>query len=137
MSFNQRLWCLLLVLCAGNAGAAETCGSQASVPPAQRLSNTVKWTTASEDENFGYDVYRGSAEKGPFVRLTKEPMLGHGTTAQTHDYRYVDDAIDPCNEYWYYVESISTEGQREKFTPVFRAAAKRHAADTASPPQGK
>ena len=134
MSFIPRLWPLLVVLCAWHAAAATVCGSQAAVPPAQRLSNTARWTTASEDENFGYDVYRGEAQKGPFTRLTKQPILGHGTTAQTHDYQYVDDAIDPCKEYWYYVESISNEGKREKFTEVFHAPAKRQAADVAQPP---
>ncbi|HZP67851.1 MAG TPA: hypothetical protein VFB32_16225 [Rudaea sp.] len=107
------------------APAAGSCGDQSKVPPAQRLSNTVHWTTASEHENFGYDVYRGVKEQGPFTKLTKQPMLGNGTTDETHEYKFVDDTIDPCSEYWYYVESISTDGTREKFTPVFRAPPKR------------
>ena len=53
--------------------------------------------------------------------------------------KFRDDAIDPCREYWYYVEGISTSGNREKFTPTFRAPPKRRAADaaaatTAAPP---
>lgn len=114
--------------------AADGCGSQAAVPPAQRLSNTAQWTTASEDENFGYDVYRAEAEKGPFARLTKQPVLGNGTTAETHKYQYVDADIDPCKEYWYYVESITNDGQREKFTDVFHAPAKRHPGDAPKKP---
>ena len=121
---------LALLLCCGPAGAAAGCGSQAAVPPEQRLSNTAHWTTASEEDNFGYDVYRADAEKGPFVKLTRQPILGNGTTADTHQYKYVDDSIDPCKDYWYYVESISTQGQREKFTDVFRVPAKRSAAAT-------
>ena len=109
------------------------CGSQAKLPPAQRLSNTAHWTTASEEENFGYDVYRAEAEKGPFTRVTRQPVLGNGTTAETHTYQYVDDAIDPCKEYWYYVESISSGGQREKFTEVFHAPAKHQPAAASQP----
>ena len=109
------------------APATGGCGSQAKVPPAQRVTNTAHWTTASEEENFGYDVYRGTSEKGPFVKLTKQPILGHGTTDETHKYAYADDTIDPCQDYWYYVESIATDGAREKFTPVFHVPAKRHA----------
>ncbi len=125
------------VTCAAAAPVTGACGSQAKVAPEQRLSNTAHWSTASEEENFGYDVYRGNVEKGPFVKLTKQPILGNGTTNDTHKYKYVDDSIDPCHDYWYYVESISSDGVREKFTPVFRAPAKRHADDkaAAAPPK--
>ena len=115
---------------AADAPAVGACGSQAKVPAEQRVGNTVHWSTASEEENFGYDVYRATAEKGPFVKLTKQPLLGNGTTAETHQYKYVDDSIDPCRDYWYYVESIASDGTREKFTPVFHAPAKRHPAGT-------
>ncbi|HST27634.1 MAG TPA: hypothetical protein VLK26_04625 [Rudaea sp.] len=105
---------------------AGGCGSQAQVPPAQRVKNTAHWTTASEENNFGYDVYRAMSEKGPFAKLTKTPILGNGTTLETHNYAFADDGIDPCKDYWYYVESIATDGSREKFTPVFHVPAKRH-----------
>lgn len=122
---------IFFVLLAGSASAAGApgpgaCGDQSKVPAAERVKNTAHWTTASEEENFGYDVYRGDAESGPFVKLTKQPILGNGTTLDTHKYEYPDDTIDPCKDYWYYVESISTDGSREKFTPVFHVPAKRH-----------
>lgn len=139
MLLRRTVWSILLfALCASLAAAADApaaaCGDQSKVPADKRLSNTAHWTTASEEENFGYDVYRGDAEQGPFVKLTKQPILGNGTTNETHKYQFVDDSIDPCKEYWYYVESIDTNGSREKFTPVFRAPAKRHADDAAAVP---
>jgi len=105
---------------------AGACGSQAKVPADQRLANTARWTTASEANTFGYDVYRGDSENGKFTRITKTPVLGNGTTSETHKYEFVDDSIDPCREYWYYVEEITTSGTRTKFTTVFKAKAKRH-----------
>lgn len=100
------------------------CGDQSKLPADQRVANTARWTTASEQNNFGFDVFRGDAEKGPFTKLTKEPVLGAGTSDETHKYEYRDDTIDPCKEYWYYVEGISTSGSHEKFTPTFHAPAK-------------
>lgn len=129
---------LALAVCAPAVAVtpvAGGCGPQDKVPAAQRVKNTAHWTTASEEENFGYDVYRGNAEKGPFVKLTKQPILGHGTTDETHSYDFADDAIDPCKDYWYYVESIASNGTREKFTPVFHAPAKRHAEKKAAAPK--
>ena len=105
---------------------AGACGSQAKVPADQRITNTARWTTASESNTFGYDVYRGDSENGKFVRITKKPVLGNGTTSETHKYEFVDDTIDPCKEYWYYVEEITTSGERTKFTTVFKAKAKRN-----------
>jgi hypothetical protein len=120
----------LFVVSLQASAAAGVCGSQADVPAEKRVVNNVHWTTASEEENFGYDVFRSSTgEKGPFAKLTKQPILGNGTTDETHEYKYADDAIDPCRDYWYYVESINTNGSRERFTPVFRAPAKRHPLD--------
>lgn len=106
------------------AVTTTTCGMQQDVPESERLDNTVKWTTASEQDNFGYDVYRGTSEDGPFQRINERTIPGHGTTDETHSYSYRDSAIDPCQTYWYYVESISTESVRERFTPIFRAPPK-------------
>ncbi len=113
------------------------CGDQSKLPADQRIANTARWTTASEQDNFGFEVFRGNTEKGEFTKLTAEPILGAGTSDETHKYEYRDDSIDPCREYWYYVEGISTSGSREKFTPTFRAPPKRRAADApaaTSPP---
>ena len=123
---------LLATLLLGSAAyaaapvAAGACGSQAKVPADQRVTNTARWTTASEENTFGYDVYRGDSEDGKFVRITKKPVLGNGTTSETHQYEFIDDAIDPCKEYWYYVEEMTTSGERSKFTTVFKAKAKRN-----------
>jgi len=118
------------LLAAGSAVAAGAagCGDQSKVPAAERVTNTARWTTASENETFGYDVYRGDSEDGKFVRVSKKPILGHGTTSETNKYEFVDDTIDPCKDYWYYVEEITTSGERVKFTSVFKAKAKRQPA---------
>jgi len=88
------------------------------------LENTLRWTTASEVDNFGFDVYRGESPDGPFECITEQPILGAGTIDTPSDYTYVDRAIDPRREYFYYVESISMNGERKMFTPIIRAPAK-------------
>jgi hypothetical protein len=112
------------------------CGDQSAVPADQRVANTARWSTASEQDSFAFDVFRGDTEKGEFVKLTATPIPGAGTSDDTHKYEYRDDTIDPCKEYWYYVESISTSGQHEKFTPTFHASAKRRARGSAGDSAG-
>lgn len=105
------------------------CGDQSATVAEQRIANTPKWSTASEQDVFGFDVYRGESEDGPFERVTKESIPGAGTSDEPHSYSFRDDSIDPCKDYWYYVEVSYTSGEpREKFTPIFRAPAKRRAA---------
>ena len=90
----------------------------------ESYNNTIKWSTASEVDNFGFDVFRGDSPEGPFERLNAETIEGAGTSDEPSDYRYVDDTIDPHRTYYYYVESISMDGVRERFTPVGKAGPK-------------
>jgi hypothetical protein len=84
-------------------------------------SNTIKWKTASEIENYGFEVYRGESPNGPFIRLTEQPIAGAGTTDEPHSYEFVDVATDPARVYYYYVESISLSSERQRITPVQEA----------------
>ena len=86
--------------------------------------NTLRWITASEVDNFGFDVYRAESPDGPFRRVTKTPVPGAGTRDEPSKYAYTDDTIKPDIAYYYYVESISMSGQRENFTPTFKAPMK-------------
>ena len=95
------------------------------VTPEKPLVNTIRWTTASEVENFGFDVYRSTSEDGPFERITPEPIPGAGTTDEPQPYVFVDDTIDPTTGYYYYLESISMQGVRERFSPINYSPPKR------------
>ncbi len=124
-------------------GCASTTNQEAAPPPdvpaapeaqppsptsdEEPISNKLKWSTASEVDNFGFDVYRSTAEEGPFDRVTETPMAGAGTVDAPQYYEYVDDDIDPTRDYFYYVESISIDGLRERFSPIIKAPAKRPA----------
>lgn len=113
---KTQLLGLLFAACLVSAAGAEEANPE--------FANTLKWRTASEVENFGFDVYRGDAEEGPFEKLTASPIPGAGTVDEPREYRYVDATIDPRRAYWYFVESIAFDGTRERFTPVFRAKPK-------------
>ena len=110
---------------ASPAPSPAPAASPSASPSPGPLANTLKWSTASEVENFGYDVYRGDTEEGPFVRINAKPIPGAGTFDEPRYYQYVDTDIDPTKGYFYYVESISLKGVREKFTPVIKAPPKR------------
>jgi len=93
------------------------------------ISNKVKWVTASELNNFGFDVLRGNSEEGPFARINEHTIPGAGSSDTPIRYEFVDKTIEEGKIYWYYVESISMSGQREKFTPTFQSKARFPATD--------
>lgn len=126
----------LLVAACGSAGAgapaapaesvrpAESAAPAAGPPPAPAYGNSIKWKTASELDNFGYDVYRGESPEGPFERINPRVIEGAGTTDEPTAYEYVDRGVDPRKTYYYYVESISMDGVRKRFTPIGTAEPK-------------
>ncbi len=86
--------------------------------------NTLKWTTASEVENFGFDIFRSDSEEGPFEKRTDDPLPGAGTTDEPQSYLWEDFDIEKGKDYYYYIESISMAGVRERFSPIIKAPAK-------------
>jgi hypothetical protein len=98
--------------------------STASADEDVGISNRIKWVTASELNNFGFDVFRGDSEGGSFIRINENTIPGAGSSDTPSQYEFVDDTIVAETVYWYYVESISMSGVREKFTPTFQSKAK-------------
>ncbi len=94
------------------------------IPSAAAPPRVLRWSTANEFENYGYHVYRGLQEDGPFERLTEEAIPGAGTTDLPQSYRFEDPTAEPGVDYYYYVESVSTSGQRKRLTPVRRVGEK-------------
>ncbi len=136
-SASQWLFVLLLAAwfsgdgVAGSAAAAQAApecrraaGDGDRPAPAKRYRNTLKWATASEVDNFAYDVYRAEQEDGPFARINERPVPGAGSTDEPSYYQYTDDTVEPGKRYFYYVESIAMNGDRERFTPVYSAPVK-------------
>ncbi|VAW36169.1 hypothetical protein MNBD_GAMMA01-78 [hydrothermal vent metagenome] len=102
----------------------DQCGKQSEVAKESRLYNNIKWKTASEQDNFGYDIYRANTEDGEYSIINEDTIEGAGTTDSATAYEFHDDTIDPCKQYYYYIESISMDGVREAFTPKFQSKLK-------------
>lgn len=50
----------------------------------------LEWTTASELNNFGFEVQRSAAQSGPWSSLQNGFVRGHGTTAVPQQYSFTD-----------------------------------------------
>ncbi|MBD3291224.1 T9SS type A sorting domain-containing protein [candidate division KSB1 bacterium] len=70
----------------------------------------LKWTTATESNNFGFEVQRrkSGASEWQILNFVK----GHGTTANPCSYSYLDENLEPGN-YAYRLKQIDFNGQFE------------------------
>lgn len=70
----------------------------------------LSWQTASEVENLGFRIYRkenGGAYK-EIISYAVDPALeGAGTTADVHNYEYLDQNIEKGNTYTYLLADMS------------------------------
>jgi hypothetical protein len=74
----------------------------------------LKWRTESELNNLGFDVYRSENIDGKFVKINPAHIKGAGTDSTSHDYKFIDESTVVGKTYYYYIESISFSGEREK-----------------------
>ena len=78
----------------------------------------IKWTTASEKDNAGFNILRSQQRQGQFVRLNPKLIPGAGTTSERHTYTWKDTTASPQVVYYYRLEDISFSGKRRQLGTV-------------------
>ncbi len=82
---------------------------------------SLSWSTESEVENQGFNVYRRMAkDKSEWQLLTAAMIPGQGNSAERADYDYYDKSVAAGQSYEYMLESVSYAGVRiqEKIVEV-------------------
>lgn len=97
-------------------GTAAPSSSAVAADDAPRI--RLKWTTSTEVDNYGFLVLRGDEENGPFREMTPKVIPGAGNSEVPRDYSWEDRNVVPGKTYWYYLESVSSSGTRERFSPL-------------------
>jgi len=80
----------------------------------------VRWTTANEHENLGFELLLANSPEGPFRLLTSyqldRALRGAGTSARSHSYRVRCD-VEPASGLWLKLVSVSATGEKRSFGP--------------------
>ncbi len=82
-------------------------------------SSLLEWTTQSESNNRGWNIYRSETELENAVQINGSLINGAGTSTEPTEYEFYDEeelVIDATYNYW--LESISFSGQTEHFGPI-------------------
>jgi len=83
-------------------------------------SSLLNWTTQSELNNSGWNIYRANTGNFYYSYLLNDQLIeGFGTTAEQHQYSFEDaNEIENGNTYYYWLESVEYSGNTELFGPI-------------------
>ena len=107
----------------GNDGDISTPGQTVGSPLPVNLSFfrptledgkvVVRWTTESELDNAGFNIYRSESRTGEFTQVNEALIQGKGTTAERSNYKWIDTSAKPGVAYYYQIEDVSFAGERQ------------------------
>lgn len=78
----------------------------------------IRWSTASETSNTGFNIYRSTSEEGPRTRINEHLIPARGSDVQGSTYYLEDRGIEDAGKHYYWLEDISLNGQARMNGPV-------------------
>jgi len=79
---------------------------------------TLAWTTESEIDNAGFNIYRAESENGDYVQINEAIIPAQGTSTQGATYQIVDKGLQNRKTYYYKLEDIDLNGNSTTHGPV-------------------
>ena len=80
----------------------------------------ITWSTQSELNNAGFFIKRSQQRDGQFQVINAAMVQGAGTTSEKQFYTYTDTTAQPNVVYYYQIEDVSLDGNRQTLTNGIR-----------------
>ena len=80
----------------------------------------ITWSTQSELNNAGFFIKRSQQRDGQFKVINAAMIQGAGTTSEKQFYTYEDTTAQPNVVYYYQIEDVSLDGNRQTLTNSIR-----------------
>ena len=80
----------------------------------------ITWATESELNNAGFFIKRSNQRDGEFKVINAAMVPGAGTTSEKQFYTYTDTTAQPNVVYYYQIEDVSLDGNRQTLTRGIR-----------------
>jgi hypothetical protein len=71
---------------------------------------TLAWSTASESENLGFQIYRSESANQPLTPISAQLLAGAGTSSSVHHYEYLDETAHAGHTYYYQIADVDYQG---------------------------
>ncbi len=78
---------------------------------------TVNWTTASELNTAGFNLYRSENKDGPYTRLNTDMIPGSTDPLTGGSYSYTDTTAIARQTYYYQLEDVESGGTTTRHDP--------------------
>jgi hypothetical protein len=79
----------------------------------------VEWSTETEMNTAGFNLYRGESADGPFDVKVNEQLVAPSADPMTGGkYQYVDKTARPGITYYYRLEEVERNGGTNNFGPI-------------------
>ena len=80
----------------------------------------ITWSTQSELNNAGFFIKRSQQRNGEFKVINATMVPGAGTTSEKQFYTFTDTTAQPNVVYYYQIEDVSLDGNRQTLTRGIR-----------------
>lgn len=78
----------------------------------------VEWTTATEIDNAGFNLYRGLKKDGEKSKLNAELISAQGNELEGASYSFTDTDVTSGVTYYYWLEDVDLHGRSAMHGPV-------------------
>jgi len=95
-----------------------TCAAQGPVATPASAGVIVEWTTESELDLAGFNIYRSVSPDGPFAKLNETLIPASPDPVTGGSYSYVDTTAEPGLIYYYKLEDLELDGTVTMHGPI-------------------
>ena len=87
-------------------------------PLASPTQITIEWTTATEINTAGFNLYRGESAQGPFTKVNVQIIPASTDPVAGGRYHFEDTTVLPGQTYYYQLEDLEFGGTSTKHPPI-------------------
>jgi len=78
----------------------------------------IEWSTASELDTVGFNLYRSDNPEGPFEIINASLVPSSADPMTGSDYEYEDSFVTPGQTYYYRLEDVDMDGGATHHGPI-------------------
>ncbi len=78
----------------------------------------VEWTTATEINTAGFNLYRSTYPEGPFVKINSHLLPASTDPLAGGKYKYEDSHVTAGQTYYYKLEDVELGGAKQEHGPI-------------------
>lgn len=83
----------------------------------------ITWTTESEVNTSGFNVFRSTARDGEYTQINTSLIPSQADPVVGGKYAFKDEQVEPGQTYYYKLEEVETTGTRTTYDDIVEATA--------------